>query len=47
MEGLFDDDDETEEDGGLFQSTTLDVEAALGSTKPLLNPHYEVEMTTP
>ena len=35
VEGLFDDNDETEEDGGLFQSTTLDVEAALGSTNLL------------
>jgi hypothetical protein len=35
VEGLFDDNNETKEDGGLFQSTTLDVEAALGSTNLL------------
>ena len=35
VEGLFDDNDETEDDDGLFQSTTLDVEAALGSTNLL------------
>ena len=35
VEGLFDDNDETEEDDGLFQSTTLDVEAALNSTNLL------------
>ena len=35
VEGLFDDNDETEEDDVLFQSTTLDVEAALGSTNLL------------
>ena len=35
VEGLFDDNDETEQDDGLFQSTNLDVEAALGSTNLL------------
>ena len=32
VKGLFDENDETEEDGCLFQSTNLDMEAALGST---------------
>jgi hypothetical protein len=35
MEGLFDESNETEEDDGLFQSTTLDMEAALVSTNLL------------
>ena len=35
VEGLFDDNDETEEDGYLFRSTNLDVEAVFGSTNLL------------
>ena len=35
VEGLFDDNNETKEDDGLFQSTNLDVEAALRSTNLL------------
>ena len=35
VEGVLDDDEETEQDDGLFQSTSLDMEAALGSTNLL------------
>jgi hypothetical protein len=35
VEGLFADNDETDQDDGLFHSTNLDVEAALGSTNLL------------
>jgi hypothetical protein len=35
MEGVFDDDDETEQDDSLFKSASLDMEAALGSTNIL------------
>ena len=35
VEGVFDDDDDTEQDDGIFQSTSLDVDAALGSTNLL------------
>ena len=35
VEGEFEDEDQTEQDEGIFQSTCLDVDAALGSTNLL------------
>jgi hypothetical protein len=35
VEGLFDDNDEADQDDGLFHSTNPDVQAALGSTNHL------------
>ena len=35
VEGEFDDEEQTEQDAGIFQSTSLDVEAALGITNLL------------
>ena len=47
VEGEFEDEDQNEQDEGIFQSTCLDVDAALGSTNLLGNPHHEVKKTTP